>query len=171
MASLQSDTTSLTVLFIHAFSHDRDNILNPSSCIHERSLLLNVWRYENRRERERYYFCFRDKYKWKTADKASSSGNLCQAYKEALALAGPGKEFKHPNYSIFPSIWNGLIQKITCIYGFGDQNTVINIVLVNSDLKSWIVMEEVLLWPSKLVLRGYQDSSRSLSFIYIWIYL
>lgn len=66
---------------------------------------------------------FRNRYKWKTADKASSSGNLYQAYKEALVLAGPGKAFKHPNYSIFPSILNGLIQKITCVYGFGDQNT------------------------------------------------
>lgn len=55
-------------------------------------------------EREREVLSlFRDRYKWKTADKASSSGNLYQAYKEALVLAGPGKGFKHPNYSIFPS--------------------------------------------------------------------
>lgn len=42
---------------IHAFCQTRDNILNASSCIHKRSLLLNIWRYENRRERERHYLC------------------------------------------------------------------------------------------------------------------
>lgn len=65
---------------------------------------------------------FRARYKWKTADKASSSGNLYQAYKEALVLAGPGKGSKHPNYSIFSTIWNGLMQKIIYVYGFGDPN-------------------------------------------------
>lgn len=52
---------------------------------------------------------FRARFKRKTADKASSSDNLNQVYKGALVLASPGKGSKHLNYSIFPTISNGLI--------------------------------------------------------------
>lgn len=107
IVSLQSDTTSPPVLFITAFAQGREDILNLSSCIHKRALLLNIGRNKDIREREALSL-FRARYKWKTTEKASSSGNLYQDYKDALVLAGPGKGSKHPNDSIFPTIWNGL---------------------------------------------------------------
>lgn len=57
IVSLQSDTTSPPVLFITAFAQGREDILNLSSCIHKRALLLNIGRNKDIRERERHYLC------------------------------------------------------------------------------------------------------------------
>lgn len=171
MASLQSDTTSLTVLFIHAFSQDRDNILNPSSCIHKRSLLLHIWRYENRKERERYYFCLETDINGKLQTKLPVQATSIKPTKKLLCWQVLAKDLSIQTiqFSIYMKLFN--TKDNLHIWIWWSKHIVTNIVLANSDLKSWTAVEEVLLWPSKLVLRGYQDSSRFLSFICIWIYL
>lgn len=169
IASLQSDTTSLTVLFIHAFCQTRDNILNASSCIHKRSLLLNIWRYENRRERERHYLCWETDMNGKLQTKLQLRQSL-SSLRRSPCVGRSWQRIQASKLFRFYMKWFNTKDNLP-IWNWWLKHIVLNTVLVNSDLKPWIAIEEILLWPSKLVLRDYWDGSRLLSFICIGIYL